>query len=94
MMNVVPTLAALIASTAAMVTMSMVAQRLGGQIGLVLKLVVVGVGLSVFMHAGLEVAAVMGFFSHARLMTLMDALVTAGSMAFFAAGIVGLRALR
>ena len=43
---------------------------------------------------GLEVAAVMGFFSHARLMTLMDALVTLGSMAFFAAGIVGLRALR
>lgn len=93
-MNMAPTLIALVASTAAMASMSLVARRLGGQIGLVLKLVVVGICLSVFMHAGLEVAQVMGLFDHGMLMVLMDVLVTAGSVAFFAAGVFGLRALR
>lgn len=53
-----------------------------------LRLVILGMFLSVFVHAGVELAAALGAIPEVALMPVMGTLLSAGSLAFFAAGIV------
>lgn len=89
-----PNVLAMVTSLAAMVSLGLVIPRLGGQIGSVLKLVIVGVFFSVFLHAAVELAEVLGLLGPDVLMVAMGSLVTVGSLSFCAAAFVGLRALR
>lgn len=89
-----PNVAAMVASAAAMVTLGLAARRLGGQLGTVLKLVVSGIGLAVFLHAGAELAGAFDIVDEHALLFIMGALVTVGSLLMSAAGVVALRALR
>lgn len=92
--HVLPSLLALLASTAAIATLAFMSRRIGGQIGRSLRLVVAGVFFSVFLHAGAELADALGLIPPDTLLALMAGLVTLGSVSFFAAGILGVRALR
>lgn len=89
-----PNLLAMIASLAGMVLLTLVQRRLGGQLGAMLRLVNAGVFLAVFLHAGAELAEALGLLGQATLPVVMSLLVTTGSIAFGAAGLVGLKALR
>jgi uncharacterized membrane protein len=89
-----PNLLAMATSLAAVVLLSLVIRRIGGQIGAALRLLSLGVFLSVFLHAGAELAEVFGLLSPDVLMVLMGSLVTSGSLAFCAGGVVALRAVR
>lgn len=89
-----PNVLAMVTSLAAMVTLGLTVPRLGGQLGTVLRLVIGGVFFSVFLHAGFELAEVLGYVTSTSLMVIMGTLVTVGSICFCAAGVVGLRVLR
>jgi hypothetical protein len=93
-LEALPNVVAMFSSAAAMIALGLVIPRLGGHLGAMLRLVIVGVFLSVFLHAGFELAATFGAVSARALMVTMGVLVSVGSVSFCAAGIVGLRALR
>jgi len=90
----VPNVLALGTSLMAVLLLSQVIRRIGGQIGAALKLLSLGVFLSVFLHAAAELAEIFGLLSPSLLMVVMAVLVTSGSLAFCAGGVVALRALR
>ncbi|MFL5303211.1 MAG: hypothetical protein ACJ79R_23020 [Anaeromyxobacteraceae bacterium] len=90
-----PNIVAMFASIAAMASLSHFAARMsGGQFAAVAKLVALGVFLSVFVHAGVELAEMFGLIDAQVLMVLMSFLLSAGSASFCAAGILGVKALR
>jgi hypothetical protein len=94
-LEALPNVAAMVTSLAAMIALSLVVPRIGGQIGWMVRLIVVGVFFSVFLHAALELAAeTTDVVSPRMLMLMMGVLVSLGSVSFCAAGVVGLRALR
>jgi len=90
----VPNVLALGTSLMAVILLAQVIRRIGGQIGAALKLLSLGVFLSVFLHAAAELAEIFGLLSPSLLMVVMAVLVTSGSLAFCAGGVVALRALR
>jgi hypothetical protein len=90
-----PNVVAMVASLAAMAALTSLALRMsGGQFAAVLKLVTVGVFFSVFLHAGAELAEMFDLLGARRLMNVMGILLSVGSVAFCAAGVLGVRALR
>jgi hypothetical protein len=93
-LSILPNLLAMVTSLLAMLLLAGAALRLGGSIGLMLKLVVAGVFFSVFLHAGTELAEVFGLIGEKVLFVLMGSLLSGGSLAFGLAGLVGIRALR
>lgn len=90
----IPNLLAMAASLGAMVLLWLVQGRLGGQLGAMLRLVNAGVFLAVFLHAGAELAEALGLLATGHLAPVMSVLLTAGSIAFGVAGLIGLKALR
>lgn len=92
--STLPSVIAMTASLAACISLGAVVRKLGGEIGLMLRLLAVGLFLAVFLHAGLELAQVFGLFGATTLMIGMATLLSLGSLAFCAAAWVGLRALR
>jgi len=88
-----PNAAAMASSLVAIVILGMVTPKIGGQIGLMLKFISLGVFASVFMHAGFELAETFGLLSGDALLVVMGFLITLGSALFCTAGIIGLRAL-
>jgi len=90
----VPNVLALVTSLAAVLLLAQVIRRIGGSIGAALKLLSLGVFLSVFLHAAAELAEIFGLLSPDLLMVVMGLLVTGGSLAFCAGGLVALKALR
>jgi hypothetical protein len=93
-LSILPNILAMLTSLGAMILLVGAALRLGGRMGLMLKLVVAGVFFSVFLHAGAELAEVFGLLGEGPLFVLMGSLLSGGSLAFGIAGVVGIRALR
>jgi len=89
-----PNLLALVSSLVAVVALSAVARKLGGGLGNMLKLLLLGIFLSVFVHAGVELAQTAGLVEERTLLWSMGILISLGSLAFCAAAWVGLRTLR
>jgi len=89
-----PNVLAMCSSLLAVIALSVVARKLGGEIGTMVKLLVVGVFLAVFLHAGAELAQVAGLLGEGHLMVVMGALLTLGSVSLCCAAWVGWRALR
>ncbi len=89
-----PQILALVTSAVAVVLLFRVNRRIGGAIGASLRLLSLGVLLAVFLHAAAELAEAVGLLSQEALMVVMGVLVTTGSIAFCAGGVVALKALR
>jgi hypothetical protein len=95
LIHALPNLVATAASFAAMLALGSLAARMtGGQFAAVVKLIAIGVFFSVFLHAGAELAETFGLLGEKLLMVVMGLLLSVGSIAFCAAGVLGLRALR
>lgn len=89
-----PNIIAMISSFAAMIILGMVAPKIGGSIGSMLKLLIAGIFFAVFTHAGVELAKAYGLLGEGVFMQIMGTLLTTGSICFIIAGIIGLKALK
>lgn len=89
-----PNLLALLSSLLAVVALAVVARKLGGGLGHMLRLLLLGIFLSVFIHSGVELAQTVGLLDERTLMQSMGILISLGSVSFCAAAWVGLRTLR
>ena len=85
---------ALLGSLIAMISLSMMIPRIGGSIGLVLKLLIAGIFFSVFIHAAIEFAVIYKLLPEQSLMPVMGTLLFIGSLFFIFAGILGNKSLR
>lgn len=94
LLDVLPNLLALVFSLVAVVVLAIVAVKVGGLIGTMLKCLVAGIALAVMVHAGVELLATLGAVSETTLMLVMGVLLTIGSAFFLAAGYVGLKFIR
>ncbi|MBI5196103.1 MAG: hypothetical protein HZA10_07255 [Nitrospirae bacterium] len=92
--EIIPGIIAMISSLIAMVMLSRVIPIIGGSIGRMIKMMVTGIFFSVFLHAGFELAAGFGLISEGSLMIIMGILITAGAIAFIAAGNIGIKSLK
>lgn len=92
--SIVPNIVAMISSLIAMVMLGMVAPKLGGALGTMLRLLIGGIFFAVFIHAGFELAEGFGLLSEGLLLKIMGVLLSIGSLSFILAAWTGLRALR
>ncbi|MBI4680204.1 MAG: hypothetical protein HY753_03055 [Nitrospirae bacterium] len=92
--EIIPGLIALISSLIAMIMLLKVVPVIGGSIGRMIKMMVAGIFFSVFLHAGVELAAGFGLISEGPLMIIMGILITAGAVAFISAGSIGIKSLK
>lgn len=83
----------MISSLAGVIMLLKVSMKLGGVIGQCLKLVVAGIVLSVFIHAGFELAAAYQLMSEGVLLLIMGILLSLGSVIFTFAGYSTLKKL-
>jgi PAS domain S-box-containing protein len=92
--HALPNVVAMVTSLAAMVALSALAMKMtGGRFALVARLVAAGVFFSVFVHAGSELAEAFGLIKMKTLMEVMGVLLSAGSILFCVAGILGVKSL-
>lgn len=94
LLEILPNLLAMLFSLVAVVVLAVVAVKVGGLIGAMLKYLVAGIALGVMVHAGMELLAAFGVVSESTLMVVMGLLLTIGSILFLAAGYVGLKFIR
>lgn len=85
---------ALIGSFISMILLGMIIPKIGGSIGLLLKMLIVGVFFSVFIHAAIELAAIYNLLPGQVLMPTMGVLLSVGSLFFILAGIIGINSLK
>lgn len=88
---ILPNILAMISSFVAIVLLAVVILKVGGSLGVVLKLLSAGIFFAVFAHAGIELASIYGIVAEELLMPVMGALLTAGSILFMIAGLYGLK---
>lgn len=93
-LEILPNLLAMVFSLVAVVILAVVAVKVGGLIGAMLKCLVAGIALAVMVHAGMELLAALGALSEATLLTVMGVLLTVGSAFFLAAGYLGLKFIK
>jgi len=84
----------LVSSFVAMIFLSMGIPKIGGSFGKMLKLLISGIFLAVFAHAGFELLGAYGVINEEFLMKIMGLLLSLGSVCFIVAGYVGLKALK
>jgi len=89
--EILPNVLAMISSFAAMLLLGMIAPKIGGILGAIIKLLIAGIFFAVFAHASLELASVYGMVNEAELMPMMGWLLTIGSVFFMLAGLLGLK---
>lgn len=92
--EILPNIVALIGTFITMIVLSLVATKIGGVLGKMVKLLIVGIFFSVFLHSGFEVAGAYHMINEEALMRVMGGLLTIGSIFFIYAGLVGLKALK
>ncbi len=94
MEGIIPNILALIGSSISMIVLTMLIPKIGGSIGLMLRLLITGIFFSVFVHSGAELAQTYNLLSEHALMQIMGALLSIGSLFFILAGIVGIKSLK
>jgi len=92
--EILPNVLAMISSFIAMILLGLVAPKIGGVLGRMLKLLIAGIFFAVFLHAGVELAQLYGAVDEAVFLPIMGALLTIGSALFMVAGLVGLKSLK
>ena len=86
MFDQIANILAMIFSLIGVVMLTKAALAMGGEFGKSLKVIVVGIFLAVFVHAGFELAAAYELMSEEVLMFSMGILLSTGSLAFAYAG--------
>ena len=91
--EMIPNVVAMALSGAALVLLRTVQGKLGGGVGSMLRWIVLGVFLSVFLHASVELSQALNILSADTTLVIMGLLLSVGSVCFCVAGVVGSRAL-
>jgi hypothetical protein len=94
MIIIIPNILAMLGSLISMVLLAMIIPKIGGSIGLMIKLLILGIFFSVFIHAVCELATAFCLLSEQILMPIMGVLLSIGSLFFILASIVGLKSLK
>lgn len=89
--EILPNILAMVSSFIAIILLGIIILKIGGSIGVVLKLLSAGIFFAVFAHAGIELASLYGIVEEAVLMPVMGALLTVGSVLFMIAGVCGIK---
>ena len=89
--EILPNILAMLSSFIAIILLGIVILKIGGSLGVVLKLLSAGIFFAVFAHAAVELASIYGIIDEAVLMSVMGALLTVGSVLFMVAGLCGLK---
>ncbi len=92
-MEIIPNVIAMICTFVAMIMLGRIFPKIGGSIGRMIKLIIVGLFFSLFLHAGFELAEAFHLLGENILMPIMGILMSIGSIALIAAGWVGLKSL-
>lgn len=77
---------AMVASLVGVVMLAKVSAKVGGVVGSCLKLVVVGIFFSIFIHAGVELMAAYELMDEEVLLPIMGVLLSVGSLIIAYAG--------
>ncbi len=85
---------AVISSFTAMLLLGILAPKMGGSLGNVLKFLIAGIFFSVFLHSIIELASIFGMIGEVNLMYIMGGFLTIGSIFFMIAALIGLKALK
>ncbi|PIQ90318.1 MAG: hypothetical protein COV71_05175 [Candidatus Omnitrophica bacterium CG11_big_fil_rev_8_21_14_0_20_41_12] len=85
---------AVVSSTVAMILLRLVAIKIGGHLGKMLKFLLVGIFFAVFVHSIAELADVFNIISGYTLMITMGILLTLGSTCFICASYFGFKAIK
>ncbi|MBI5495484.1 MAG: hypothetical protein HY904_10710 [Deltaproteobacteria bacterium] len=93
-MHAITNVVALVACLVAILALGSVMLKLGGELGRMVRYIIVGIFLGVFVHAGVELAASFGLVQEQDLLRVMGVLLTAGAASFTMAGWVGFKATR
>ncbi len=91
--EIVLNMTAMAAAFIAMCYLGIVVSKIGGSIGRMLKFLILGIFLAVFIHAGFELAAAFGFIDSFFSKPITAVLLTLGSVAFIIGGSIGARSL-
>lgn len=94
MTEIIFNILALIGSLISMILLGIIIPKIGGSIGLLLKLLIVGIFFSVFIHAAAELAVIYNLLPEQILMPTMGVLLSVGSIFFILAGIIGIKSLK
>ena len=86
-------IAAMLISLSAIIMLMRISIKMGGEIGRMVKLLTVGIFLSVFAHAAFELLVVMSVIDEKALFPVMGSLLTVGSIMFVWAGRIAMKAL-
>lgn len=89
--KILPNIIAMVFSLIAIIQLTIAATKIGGFVGKAINLLIVGIFLSVTVHAGFELAAQFGFLSENQLMPIMGTLITSGSIFFIASGFLAVK---
>ncbi len=89
--EIVLNMTAMIAAFIAMCYLGIVVSKIGGSIGMMLRFLILGIFLAVFVHAGFELATAFGFIDDSFSKTITAVLLTLGSVSFIAGGSIGAR---
>ncbi len=93
MIIVLPNILAMIGSLTTIIVLGILIPKIGGSIGLMLRLLIVGIFFAVFLHAASELAAIYNLLSTQTLLLVMGTLLSLGSLFFIVAGIIGIKSL-
>lgn len=85
---------ALVSSIIAVFLLRLVAVKIGGYLGKMLKFLLVGIFFAVFVHSVVELADVLNIISENTLMIIMGLLLTLGSVSFVCASYFGFKAIK
>lgn len=91
--EIVLNMIAMITAFIAMCYLGLVVFKVGGIMGRMLRFLILGIFLSVFMHAGFELAIAYGFINDIFSHSITAVLLTLGSVAFIIGGSIGARLL-
>lgn len=85
---------ALVSSLVAILLLRVVAVKIGGHLGKMLKFLLVGIFFAIVVHSGAELAEVLNIISGDILMIAMGILLTIGSACFICASYFGFKAIK
>lgn len=85
---------AAVSSTVAMILLRLVAIKIGGYLGKMLKFLLVGMFFAIFVHSVAELAEVFNIISENTLMIIMGILLSLGSACFICASYFGFKAIK
>lgn len=89
-----PSIVAMIFSAVVMVQLSITAYKVGGAVGMILKLLTAGIFFAVFLHAGIEFLERLGLIKDEYFSLIMSIMISFGSVFFLIAGHIAFKTFK